>query len=120
MGHRPPWQVWVVLAISLGMAIALYPIDHIYRAPLWFQPVYLALCVALLYGCYAGHRWVFVVNLLSAWIFPFETWKGIKAPITGSVLTVAQLTCLILLFLAWRYFWTKPKAQPGNTASEPA
>lgn len=103
----PPIQVKIVCALAAAMAIALFWIDHIPRHGVVLQVVYFPLCAGYVYALYRGHRWAFLVNVLTLWIFPLETWKGIKAPVTGSVLALTQLVGTVLLIFAWGYYWRR-------------
>ena len=96
--------------LAAALALALFKIDHI---PWKGAPIYFPLCALYVYALYRGHRWTFVLNLLAIWIFPFETWRGIKQPVTGCILTAAQIAGTLLLISAWRYYW---KRDPISTA----
>ena len=105
--HRP-WQIWAVVALTLVACIMLVPLDHIPQRSVRVMAFFAALCFLMLSGFYTGARWAFVVSILTLWIFPYETWRGIKPPVAGSILCLMHLSSVLLLLSCWRYIWTQP------------
>lgn len=110
-GVERPLALWVVLAMSLVVSVYLIPVDRIHG---WFLPVYLVLCGLILWGLWAGARWVFVLNVLTVWIFPFETWVGIKKWPAGVILSGLHVVGVVVLVAGcWAYFWGRGKGGVG-------
>lgn len=102
-----PLAVWIVVAMTTTVALYQFPT---YRIPTVYAPLYFLGCGALIYGFYAGARWAFVVNAITVWIFPFETYLGVKAPLHGTTLSVLHVIALALLIQSRDFFWKKPPA----------
>lgn len=102
-----PLAVWIVVAMAIGVALYQFPTYHI---PWKYAPIYFIGCGLLTYGFYAGARWAFVVNVVTAWIFPYETLIGVKAPLHGTTLTVLQFISLGLMCWSWDFYWKKRPA----------
>jgi len=101
-----PLAVWIIVAMAIGVALYQFPT---YRIPWAYSPIYFIGCGLLTYGFYAGARWAFVVNVLTAWIFPYETYLGVKGTLHGSTLSVLQFISLGLMFWSWEFYWKKAK-----------
>lgn len=99
-----PWAVWVVVAMATGVALYQFPT---YRIPAMYAPLYFLGCGLLIWGFFAGARWAFVVNVITAWIFPFETYIGVKAPVHGTTLSILHFISLGLLVYSWRFYWKR-------------
>jgi len=116
-----PLAVWLVVLMSTATAAYQYPTYGIKRtvpqfdaagAPAGVTTVRERLPLApyvlgtglLILGTAVGARWAFVLTAATVWIFPLETWLGIKQPLHGSILSVLHLLALALLVLSWPYF----------------
>ena len=111
-----PIAVWMVVVMTT--AAALYQFPH-YKFPVVYSPLYFLACGTLIYGFYSGARWAFVVNVVTVWIFPFETYIGIKPMERGSILSVLHVVSVALLVYEWRYFWRRG-ADGGRSESDTA
>ena len=114
---KPPWTMWLVVALTICATVYQYP--H-WRVPAENQPVFLAAIIAIVtalsLGVLYGGRWAFVVNYLTVWIFPFETYYlGIKPIFRGSLLTAAHVLAAVLLAISWQYFWSR---RAGSQAAD--
>lgn len=108
LARRPPWGIVLVVALTLGAAV--YQVPH-YRVPPEYQlPVFGGIIVfvaALAAGIYTGGRWAFVVDLLTVWIFPYETFIGVKPMPRGAILSALHIVAVIILIIHWQYFWKR-------------
>jgi hypothetical protein len=97
--RTPPWPVLLVVLMTIGAAVFQFPF---YRMPWGYSPLYFLVVGLLAGGIYAGARWAFVVDVITVWIFPFETLVGVKPPIRGSVLSVLHIIAVVLRVISWR------------------
>jgi len=119
-----PLAVWLVVLMSTATAAYQYPTYGIKRMVPQFDAAgapagelavrdklplvpYVLGTGLLILGTAFGARWAFVFNAATVWIFPLETWLGIKQPLHGSILSLLHLLALALLVLSWRYFWRR-------------
>ena len=120
-----PLAVWLVVLMSTATAAYQYPTYGIKRMVPQFDAAgapagenaireklpllpYVFGTGLLILATAFGARWAFVFNAATVWIFPLETWLGVKQPLHGSILSLLHLLALALLLLSWRYFWTRP------------
>jgi len=101
---RPPWQAVAVALMTAGVAVFQFPF---YNIPWLFAPLYFVGCGLLAWGFYAGWRVAFVINVVTVWIFPLETYLGIKPLLRGSALSVLHVIALVLLVAAWQHYWNR-------------
>jgi len=106
-----PLAVWIVVLMTAGVALFQFPFYHI---PWVYSPLYFLGCGALVYGFYSGARWAFVVSVVTVWIFPFETYIGVKPPLRGTILCILHFVSLALLVYSWRYYWKRSGGERGK------
>lgn len=99
-----PAAVWIVVAMSAATAVYQYPT---YTPPPPLVP-YVIGCGLLILGFAIGARWAFVVCMATLWIFPVETFVGIKAPLHGTTLSILHAVAAGLLAVSWRHYWKRP------------
>jgi len=103
-----PLAVWLVVLMSTATAAYQYPTYGIKRIVPLFDAAgapagelavrdklplvpYVLGTGLLILGTAFGARWAFVFNAATVWIFPLETWLGIKQPLHGSILAAFRL-----------------------------
>lgn len=112
-----PIAVWIVVVMTTCVALYQFPK---YNIPVMYSPLYFLGCGTLIYGFYSGARWAFVVSVVTVWIFPFETYIGIKPPLRGSILSVLHFVSLGLLVYEWRFFWRRGVRSGGGQTENDA
>ncbi|MBI1317398.1 MAG: hypothetical protein GC168_00430 [Candidatus Hydrogenedens sp.] len=119
-----PLAIWLIALSTTAVAMYQYPL---YSYPKTVQQVddagnpagettvreklplvpYVLGVGFLIFCTTIGTRWAFVFNVLTVWIFPYETLIGVKPPLRGTILTLLHAAAVILLFVYWRYYWKK-------------
>jgi hypothetical protein len=112
--RNAPWSVWLVVLMSTCVAVSQYPTYN----PIPPLIPYVLGTGLLIVSFAIGARWAFVFCFLTAWIFPLETWLGIKGMLHGGTLSALHFLSLLLLYHGRAYFWGRSGDQDdsGNAA----
>lgn len=103
MRKKPPTAVWVAVVALIVITVIQLAVG-LWQGNLRFF-VSAPLNLLLAFGLYAGHKWAYVLTLLSAIVAPVVLLRSLGVLVLNGVIYVPVL-------MATRYYWPTRGAQP--------
>lgn len=104
MHKKPPTAVWVAVVALIAITVVQLAIGLGQGTLRPFVSAPLNLLLA--FGLYAGHKWAYVLTLLSAIVVPLVLLRGLPVLVLNGIVYVPVL-------MATRYYWPARSVQPN-------